>query len=686
MNIIAIDFGHCEDAGTTISEITFSDGKRKSFKVDMLKIQDKDQIILSQIFLTNEQMHKLSGKIRPTFSELKDLGEISFGNKIPVDPPDGEWFCYFKVPPVGFDTQCGNSETAKSCRITHGQVMACFVFALVNSIIKHNDTIFSENGRRNIDLWIGCPSTSDWIKPDAISEYKNLVKRALSVHDVYIIPESRAAMFSSIASKNYTISAVNGALVFDFGSSTADCTYMLLGRKRIEFSYTLGASEIERNMILSAIQSGSQGEHKDLEISANSFVKNENIMRNMKEKFYSHQVEEDGEDIICKFSKSFKALITIDGDFMRHVTEEVEISIRPDSKGLKKGSWRSLAREFFQEAKNRIDGTRYYEIDAQGNRKQKACPISTIILTGGASRMDFLYEDCKKIFPGIEIIREDNPSYTVATGLSWVAISDISLNECIEAAENKVKDNYKCEIFTLRRKVSSAMFSAICDIVRVKTQEWADKLHDASANDLKHDIELCMNDPATQRKFSQVCKDEIDKWKNELADTVCQAVNLQAQKIFSDEVARGLMMPQDLWKQLQPDIFSSWNADFSQIFTNLDLGGLLNQVIRYIIALVIWGAAGWLALATFGLSLVVGLFLHALAEVLLTDDNLNEPRSKNVRERVASSIVSKLKENQDEFMKGFDAKFDAQTQNFDAERQEIIRSAFEVITLNKFDL
>ena len=71
MNIIAIDFGHCEDAGTTISEITFSDGRRKSFKVDVLKIQDKDQIILSQIFLTNEQMQKLSGKLRPTFSELK---------------------------------------------------------------------------------------------------------------------------------------------------------------------------------------------------------------------------------------------------------------------------------------------------------------------------------------------------------------------------------------------------------------------------------------------------------------------------------------------------------------------------------------------------------------------------------------------------------------------------------------
>ena len=132
---IGIDLGHCETAMAFPRQPDVNDSR---YEVRRLVGEKKDQVVATQLILTNEQMKKLSGHKRPEYSLLSGLGEIRIGNKLPAYVPDGEKFCYFKVPPKYFDRPYGNTECAKECGITHGMLMACFAFALVRNIFLYN--------------------------------------------------------------------------------------------------------------------------------------------------------------------------------------------------------------------------------------------------------------------------------------------------------------------------------------------------------------------------------------------------------------------------------------------------------------------------------------------------------------------------------------------------------------------
>ena len=131
MNILGIDLGHCETAVATPKEM------QGRYEVTRICPQQKDQIIVTQIVLTNEQMKALKGIKMPSFSVLSKLGEISIGNYLPMSVENGEKFIYFKVPPKDFDKVCANTEVGKSCGITHGMVMACYAYALTVNIFKY---------------------------------------------------------------------------------------------------------------------------------------------------------------------------------------------------------------------------------------------------------------------------------------------------------------------------------------------------------------------------------------------------------------------------------------------------------------------------------------------------------------------------------------------------------------------
>ena len=676
--IIAIDVGHCENVASYPSD------NGTGTTISYYCLNGKEQLMSSLIFLSNEQMSKLHGKPRPTFNELQQLGNISIGDDIPANLPEGELFCYFKVPPKDFDKTCGKGDIAKKYKITHGQVMACFIFVLVNNIFKfHTGNYLSDRDREQAYLFIGHPSTEDWEGP----KYANLVQRATNVKEVHIVPESRAAMFSSISNNTNLVSAVKGAVVFDFGSSTADCTYMLLGRKRIEFSYTLGASEIARGMALYALDEA-HNSYGEFEISPHAFVRIEKQMRLMKEKFYSNQVERDGEDIICRFAQSPKkiqSIVSINDDFMKQMTEQLQITIRKDSTESMTGSWLSLLREFLREAKNRINNSTYCLIDDDGHVKNERCTIDTIVLTGGASNMDFIYEECKNFFPAnVKIIREKNPSYTVATGLSWLALSEFKEKECIDSAVIQVQDNDKCKIENLRTNLSNAMFEKICDIVHNKAEEWANMSGNINARFLKNQINVYMNNPETQKEFSSLCKVEIDSWKNSLADIICDAVNAQAQKVFSNTIVRGIMLPRDLWKQLQPGILKFDKFDLSSILNELDLGGVFNQICKFIIKTVIWYIGMAMAVETSGLSLLFAWITTIIADVIVTDSDLDKTRDQRVRKKVSSKIRELLRKKKDEIMKAFNENLAQETSKFDTIYKNLVISAFEVVTLKKF--
>lgn len=685
---IGIDLGHCETAVAIPRLVKDENGSR--YEVRRLIVRNKDQVISTQIILTNAQMEKLAGHNRPSYSLLSQLGEIQIGNNLSAYVPDGEKFCYFKVAPKYFNESCGNTDSAKRNKITHGILMACFAFALVNDVFKYNDGDISENERKDVDLLIGCPTTNDWTSSESQQAYAALVKKATNVHDVRIIPESRAAMFSSVEHEKNKISALKGAMVFDFGSLTADCTYMLLGRKIIEFSWELGASKIERQMTMAAHKQA-QETNGPFKTKATSFVDVEDNLRTAKEFYYSHKYPPHGHPMICAFEKDkggfVNQAICIDDNYMQQIIEGTSIEVLCDSKTLKKGTWKELCEQFFDDAKNRVGNATFMMEDDSGNRKAMKCTIDNIVLTGGASGMDFVYESCKNRFPNVIITRDKISSHTVSNGLGWVAVSDSNLIVCHDAAKRKIGENAECSVVSLRRNVSNALFNKLSDIVVAQTSKWANASGDnLSVRDLQNSIKAYMGRPDVEKEIMDICRGEIASWKNVLSSSMENAVNEQVAKLYSENVAKGIMIPKDVWVQLQQGALASNNIDITQALNNIDLGGVLNFIAKIIAKIVIWIVVWVLSAETYGLSILGGILASAATDLLLTDDNLDKKRKRSIRLKVAKKIKPKLQEEKSNVMKAFDEDFEKQTEGYDAMIDDTLTKAFEIVTLKRFEL
>ena len=687
--MIGIDLGHCETAAAFPRRLDHNN----RYEVRRLVSENKDQVISTQIILTGDQMQKLAGIRRPSYEDLCLLGEIKIGNKLSAYIPNGEKFCYFKVPPKEFDSPCGNSEAAKQSELTHGQVMACFLFALVNNLFKYNREDLSMFDREQTVLLIGCPSTQDWISEEAMQDYADLAKRAVNVREVKMIPESRAAMFSSVENEKNQISAVRGAVVFDFGSSTADCTYMLLGRKMMEFSWTLGASEIERQMALAAYQSVVES-HGPFQVKMTSFADREDDLRAVKEKYYDHGFGPDGYDWVASFvdrdDKKVRQLITIDEKFMNQIVEENPIQVLCDSKTFKNGTWASLCRAFFEEAKQQISSATYMISDGKGEKAPQKCELESVVLTGGASRMDFIAQLCREVFPdeNIKIRREDNPSHTVSNGLGWVAVSEDRLPSCMENAKKEVTDDPACQIEALCTRLLDVVYEKISEIVESETRKWAETPgDDLTARDLQNSMESYLNSEAEQKELLLICEKEIDDWKNKLSQAVEAAVNHQVEQLYAESVAKGLTIPNDIWKQLQSGVLSLHEIDTSKILEGIDMAGIGAQVGKILAQIAMWAIAVVLAGPTGGWSLVVAWIGDMLVGDI-KDVNPDEKRSQKIRRKVADRITGELPKLKckTKVMKAFRENLESQTENFETILDDTLKTAFEVVMLKRFEI
>lgn len=681
---IGIDLGHCE---TTAAYPRAVGADGISHEVLRLAVQGKDQVISTQIILTYAQMEQLADAPRPDCQLLRTLGDIRIGSGLPAYVEDGEKFAYFKVPPSQFDKPIGDKRS-QAVGLTHGKVMACFVYALVNNILKYNVGDLSDYDRADVDLLVGCPTTEDWTKEETQRAYADLVQRATQVHAVHIVPESRAAMFSSVESKQQTVSAIEGAVVFDFGSSTADCTYMLLGRRVEEFSWELGASKIEETMMRYAYRKAVE-EHGPFTPDEKSLVETADLMRANKESYYNGSFGQKGQNVYCDFVDAADgsergAKVRVDDAFMDEVTNRISTGILCDSTTEKAGTWRGLCREFFLEAKSRI-GSASYAVKEDGKEKRVSCPVGTVVLTGGASKMDFVYELCKEVFSDAAILREQNPSHTVSNGLGWVAVSDENVERCRQEAREELAANPECGVEALRAGLSDALFDRICAIAEERTRAWADRPEEnLTLRELLEDLRAHTAGDEVRDELERICRERLGSWKAELSKAMEGAVNRQVNRLYSEEVARGLMIPNDVWEQLQSGSLFVSEIDVGKILVEFDMSGLAAQLGAIAIQMIIWAVAAVLALETLGVSVLVAWVLGKLTESAIKDTDLDKPRKKKVRLSVADKVGPELKKNKKELLKTFEENLEEQTADYAGVVDGALTAAFEVVTLKRF--
>jgi molecular chaperone DnaK (HSP70) len=267
------------------------------------------------------------------------------------------------------------------------KVMKDYVNAIYEHLVQTNQLQKDDQNH----FFIGCPS--EWTDAE-IAEYQKLLKSS-HLPDVSVIEESFAALMQARMSDLVTGEEIKGnVLVIDVGSSTTDCTLVKAGRheKDGDFGIDLGAGLLDK-----AILDYSLGQNEDREDIESVF---------QKFPYFRHSCEfkcrQAKEEYFCIPDNYLDAESKVDGSLkiqkvgifepivykqiIKNVTEQPLNNCLPKSKHFLP----SLKGVNLQ--KSWQDNFRFFLTETKQGLEKKGVKVNTIILTGGASKMDFIPE------------------------------------------------------------------------------------------------------------------------------------------------------------------------------------------------------------------------------------------------------------------------------------------------------
>lgn len=542
---------------------------------------------------------------------------------------------YFKASPAEWNTVTESGYKKK-------QLMFDYIQQLFKQIQSANAPLGINIDPQNTLLLVGCPTSNTWLNSQARKDYASLVRQATGIQDVVILPESRAAIFSAFhLVKKLVLDTTKGVAVFDFGSSTADFTYYLLGKKRYEFNCRLGASRIEEAIV------GKMMEQLQGNVVQSDIVSKELEIRKFKEEFFT--AVQKGQDYSSTISLDFvkqgydgkpKVIgtshrtgmplydtVTVSGkindNMIEWATEQDKFSMQEDNTHAVR-SWYGHCWHFFEEAKEFLTKNKF--------------PCETIILTGGASRMDFVRTLCKENFPVQDkngrIYMEENPSYSVSVGLCYLAHGQEVLDDLLAKDQPKRREDLKNNVDALIDNIAAEMsllyYEKTCAAMR------------------------SLSGKVTVGVLTDTVKAELDKITPEGIKGIVEKYSTAWQHESSDIL---LTYSQEIVRKMYPGLEGAFNVnvshlkgldvslDANKIIKTIDFSTIVSSILINFIGLIV---ASVLSILLSALS-VVGLFIAAFSSIYIID-TLSDwiAKKRNFGLGDAAGILKKYEKKKDE--------------------------------------
>lgn len=350
-------------------------------------------------------------------------------------------------------------------------------------------------------VYIATPSGWDI---EAQKIYVRMARAAgIPILDNGVTKESRAAFIRAQhdATSGIGKNMSKGAIVFDMGSSTLDFTYMKSGHSSMnDNGYDCGASKVER-----IIFEQNQEDYDSVQLFAQKYPSLVDILlfkaRQIKEKVYEDPEDKakmriEFEDIVKDEEledESYK--IVFNPGELNHLLEE-------------RGYIREIESAMIDFQKKRIPGQ----------------PIYGVLLTGGASRMDFikpLVSNCWRV-PEELIQRDLDPSLTISQGVAEVARMDLrtgTMESSLQKDFEALKDSNTI-MPTFIRKYGDFLADKILDKVEECIYNFRDVSHTMSLRELQESVQQSVSNVITNNLDAvQKClKDSIDEIQPQVVD------------------------------------------------------------------------------------------------------------------------------------------------------------------------
>lgn len=429
--IVAIDLGHRQTSAhcVEISEVLKKD-------INQCKLDERDNSLIPTQFAEGE-------------NGIIIVGDAAKGMKNP--------YIYFKSDPITLRIEHEGGKKFENGQYTRLELVQKYIGQIVKNIEKSN----AELSGKEILYIVGCPSGDVWFQDENDVEYAAILAEGCN-RDVVVMHESRGSLLKVREDRNIRFNRGEGIIVFDFGSSTADWTFMYTDEhgvvRMIDGTIPLGASQIDVQAMLKLLENAPvRGADKKEVIN---FINAQIDLIGKKEMAYTAGKNGAiGFDIVVKLNRPglqehenaiFKG---IDVDFLDIITNKTQIEISSAERGKLRGTWESLCRSFMQEVMREI------------NEQLPEVRINIVMLTGGASKMYFIEEICKEVFGGVDIIIDPDPANCVSKGLAIAGQLDVKSQSLAEEIKVWMGDY-------LTKLDSHAVPETIIDWHRTKNGEW----------------------------------------------------------------------------------------------------------------------------------------------------------------------------------------------------------------------
>ena len=532
------------------------------------------------------------------------IGESAF-NSEHLQNADKSYLCFKKMP--------------EDINGAQEKIMIRFMREVYNLIRERNSAILRDG---NHVVAIATPS--GWPR-NAMKLYKEMAETA-GIPIEFVTKESRAAFLRAQhdATSGLGRNIDKGAIVFDMGSSTLDFTFMSTNNSGsyLDYGYDCGASMVEKimyNNLASTNEIVGKFEKRYPNLTAVLLKK----VREVKEKIY-FEPESKLKKIV-----NFDELIE-DDEFE---DERVKITYEP-------GELNELLKKegYIQKIKDAM-------MDFKFNHIREA-KIYGVLLTGGASRMDFIKDLVKECW-GVDdsqIYRDQDPSLTISQGVAEAARVDLLTNGMDTGLDDEINalltsdSIYNCFVETFGK----SLFDEVIDAMKNSLDNFVESNYDMSLNALQANI---------NSSISTAISSSTNGLKKYIGDAIYQessGIRTKVENIIKYYSSQGMKieMPQIQISDVRIngiDIDSVVKDVAKQIntegFGDFLLGGAIGAVVVSAI-LGILGPLGWLA----GGLVALGSFLFGDSEEEKKAKAMAKALSKDERIKIYDAIVDKQNE------------------------------------------
>ena len=462
-------------------------------------------------------------------------------------------------------------------------------------------------------FYVGCPSGWSAIERE---EYQNLLKEA-GIPRLSVVPESRAAFMQAKEGGKLDYHELKSSvLIVDIGSSTTDFTLVKsLSELPMDFGHNaLGAALIDKVIFAQALESHPQKAllEKVFEQYPHHKSRCELQCRKVKEEYFSNENLYSEPETWARGFECVSGQIYFVPKVNRLTMEEI---LNHPLSELEQKSWIQSFREAVSEAKEKLNSL--------------GIVPKVLLMTGGASRMQFTRQICEEIFPEPESqVRPDpEPERCIALGLARVGRWDLraaafkaEINELSDS--QKLKDLIEQHIPELIKLLTKPVSDGIIEnAVKPGLQDWQNNRIRTLA-DLQNSIEIQAKQWLKSNQAQQTIKNICVKWFNskiqpDLAaetDPICQKFQIPTSSLrFDDGIDPAVVNP-------ELSIGDALLGDTVGFIVNLVIGG---GTIGSIITLILTGHFIWPIALVYG-----AVFLASGVE--LTKEGIKDAIKKQV--------------------------------------------------------